>query len=837
MRPSFSEHPLLRVSRPVSACSRCRSAKIKCDGKLPACTACEKAGREPECSSANDQFARGKERSYVAALELRIEKLSRRLTFAKSRMASVSHHESEPAPLLPPPDRKDSLALIKAAIHRKAAKTRENLDVTSLVSDFGFLSVNATTRDFEPSAINMTFARLVLAATINESLPQSPDPLPSRQAAVETVQYYMQHVYPLLPAFSESSLFGILNGVYDNDRLVTDWDRWMLLLVLAIGSSAQSKKADDAFYAAGVEYIAHALAFADRALAPGYPSQIQCLLLLTQYAMLDPAHFDSWLLIGFASRAAVDLGFHQDPPSKTVPDKAMLDMRRRIFYCVYALDRAISMVHARPFSFSDAAVNVAFPALSTSPTSPLALNAGAQSSEPALLHFQLRRAQSHWYQDLCQSPLEAMHDPQSYIWRMCHDMREWNDHLPKSLAPVMRELFDLELRYSYVYCIGARAQLLTDYGRLLIFEHAIAYLDAMHAIAHNPSNASFYTYHDALKVYFMASQLVAVLRDAEDLLLSGQPVPMPLAPPAGHHHPGAIFAPPPVPPRRTRPGETNLTRSLCCLEGVPQILTRWGERWVDALQLGESFELVFGEVMERLRARKTVQDTMQQQQQQQQRAPSPQPSPHRVTHTPPHPLTQTPPHQLRQQQASPHQLSPQGGGGSQPPRLRHVNSAGPPPLRHATSGGDGPSPIPLRHQNSMGSHPSQPQQQQQHHQQHVQLQSPYQPAPPLDPHHHPLSLRPVVAQMPQTSSPLSPQHYASPIQGGQMMSQQQQHQQQLSSPLSAVNGGGAPQWVDMAQVLGQQQQQQQGPFQQLASQGQQQQGQGQHAYVKSELEH
>jgi uncharacterized coiled-coil protein SlyX len=77
--------------------------------------------------------------SYVAALELRIEKLSRRLTFAKSRMASVSHHESEPAPLLPPPDRKDSLALIKAAIHRKAAKTRENLDVTSLVSDFGFL--------------------------------------------------------------------------------------------------------------------------------------------------------------------------------------------------------------------------------------------------------------------------------------------------------------------------------------------------------------------------------------------------------------------------------------------------------------------------------------------------------------------------------------------------------------------------------------------------------------------------------------------------------------------------------------------------------------------------
>lgn len=27
--------PVLKVSRPVAACSRCRNAKIKCDGKLP----------------------------------------------------------------------------------------------------------------------------------------------------------------------------------------------------------------------------------------------------------------------------------------------------------------------------------------------------------------------------------------------------------------------------------------------------------------------------------------------------------------------------------------------------------------------------------------------------------------------------------------------------------------------------------------------------------------------------------------------------------------------------------------------------------------------------------
>lgn len=36
-------------------------------------------------------------------------------------------------------DRKDSLANIRAAIHRKAERKRENSDVNSLISDFGFL--------------------------------------------------------------------------------------------------------------------------------------------------------------------------------------------------------------------------------------------------------------------------------------------------------------------------------------------------------------------------------------------------------------------------------------------------------------------------------------------------------------------------------------------------------------------------------------------------------------------------------------------------------------------------------------------------------------------------
>ncbi|KAF5624170.1 GAL4-like transcriptional activator [Fusarium tjaetaba] len=615
-RPSFSHNPLLRVSRPVSACSRCRAAKVKCDGKLPACTACEKAGRSNECSAANDQFARGKERSYVAALELRIEKLEKRLQFAKSRKASVALHDTDASAFnVQQMDRRDSLALIRAAIHRKAAQKRETSDVNSLVSDFGFLSVNATTRDFEPISTNMTFARLVLAATTNDALPESDQArLPPRQTAHVLVQHYMDNVYSLFPCFSETSLLTALDDIYQEDtRTIKDSDYWMVYMVLAIGSIAQSKRSQDTHYLTGLEYASRAMNHADGALTPGYVTQIQSLLLLTQYAMLDPAHFDSWHLIGFTARAIVDLGFHQDPPSSSVPDKASLDMRRKIFYCVYALDRAISMVHARTFSFTDDTVNVAFPQASSngrksSASGPIT---GPQPADPALLLFQLRRAQSHWYQELYQSGSVPLQDPISYIWKMCLDMREWQDTLPTNLAPEIRQLFDQELRYSYVYCIApsARAPSITDYNRILIFEHSMAYLDTVHEIAHGAQNSGFYTYHDVLRVYFMANQFLAVLRDAEDMLLSGMPVPIPIS------RPGAAPAPPL--PRRLQPqgmnGEDNLDRSLRCLDKVSQTLDTYGDRWADASTWRESFSMISQEMVERLSRRKQARDTAREQ--------------------------------------------------------------------------------------------------------------------------------------------------------------------------------------------------------------------------------
>ena len=189
----------------------------------------------------------------------------------------------------------------------------------------------------------MTFARLVLAATNTESLPDATEfELPPRHVALGLVRCYIVNIYALFPCFSETALHSILDDVYRQDeRVIKHSDYFSFFLILGIGSTAQSQGSYDEFYGNGLKFVSKAMEYADRALAPGFVTQIQSLLLLTQYSLLNPTHFDSWHLIGFTTRAINDLGLHQDPPVKSVPDKNVLDMRRKMFWCAYSLDRYV----------------------------------------------------------------------------------------------------------------------------------------------------------------------------------------------------------------------------------------------------------------------------------------------------------------------------------------------------------------------------------------------------------------------------------------------------------------------------------------------------------------
>lgn len=131
---SFLDNPVLKVSRPVAACSRCRTAKIKCDGKLPACSACEKSGKASTCSGASDEFAKGKERSYVASLEGYCERLEKRIANLRHRQRSTLEDGASVV-------QENSITSVSLSSPLAHTHRKEVSDIDDLVGDFGFLSV------------------------------------------------------------------------------------------------------------------------------------------------------------------------------------------------------------------------------------------------------------------------------------------------------------------------------------------------------------------------------------------------------------------------------------------------------------------------------------------------------------------------------------------------------------------------------------------------------------------------------------------------------------------------------------------------------------------------
>jgi hypothetical protein len=187
----------------------------------------------------------------------------------------------------------------------------------------------------------MSYAKLILSVAEKEPLPSGMNKsLPPKSTALAALRLYVENFLILLPVVEETNLYASLEEVYqETKKTATAMDHWIIRVVLAIGSAAQSQQRGDTHYSDAVGHICAALNLAEQVIHPGSIASIQAMLLLIQYSMLDPAHFDSWQLVGAASRAMIDIGLHQDPSKSSNTPRPKLELRRRVYHCVYTLDR------------------------------------------------------------------------------------------------------------------------------------------------------------------------------------------------------------------------------------------------------------------------------------------------------------------------------------------------------------------------------------------------------------------------------------------------------------------------------------------------------------------
>ena len=512
--------PSLRVSRPVAACSRCRSAKIKCTWGISACSACERSGKASSCTSANEEFARGNERSYVAALENAVERLQRKVDAARGS-TEQSMPNSDP--------RRNSKTRTISGPQRKEAS-----DVNELVSDFGFLTVNATSRDFHGFHSSVSFAKLLLAMAVKANLTTDTSAkLPPRHVVMQSTVRYFDSLFVMLPFFSEIEFMSSVSRVYQDaiSSTATALDFWYVRLVLAITHSSQSRVRGDDHDRSALQHVSAAMQLAERVLRPGSVSGVQALLLLVQYAQCDPERLDSWYLMGMAARLVVDLGLHCDLPAEAKVSTAELNMRRRIFHSVYALDRIISMSTGRPFSFTDdSATGVPFPDLGTESTSSSSLGVFLRPLQQCLYLFDIRRIQSSFYQTtrFASRVQWTQTETVSFSNSAASDVERWYASVPSTLLPQHLTVLRLESTYAHILILAPHQRrpvaFQTDANKLKLFGYCSQFTELLHPAVYDVDYLPFLSDADLLRARWISRLFLQLVWSDYNLVLRSNTV-------------------------------------------------------------------------------------------------------------------------------------------------------------------------------------------------------------------------------------------------------------------------------------------------------------------------
>lgn len=323
-----------------------------------------------------------------------------------------------------------------------------------------------------------------------------------------------------------------MSNVYqESGRQATPFDHYCFRMILAIAAAASSKIKDDGSNQVAHQHVSAALEYAEVVLHPGSMAGLQAILFLLEYSLLDPEHFDSWYLAGMAARVMVDLGLHQELPPETKTSKQLLDIRRRLFYCAYAMDRKISIALERTFSFTDDSASDVYLPSGSSTTSSGGQRSSSQifsrSLEPSLFIFDIRRVQSALYQtSACSSRNEwSQGTSTQYITSILSDIRGWYATIPSHVLDHHGAYFLLESLYSQILVVSPSEHvplsIMGDASKTHLFQCATEYTDLMQSVTQDTSRHAFLTHADMLRVKYIGKQVLAVMWSGLDLLLSG----------------------------------------------------------------------------------------------------------------------------------------------------------------------------------------------------------------------------------------------------------------------------------------------------------------------------
>lgn len=181
--------------------------------------------------------------------------------------------------------------------------------------------------------------------------------------------------------------------------------------------------------------------------------------------------------------------------------------------------------------------------------------------------------------------------PLEQIWISCSQARDWFQSSPKNAPHHFALLYQLELSYTISTLLSPcpRYPNISDFVKVLLFDHCVNYVEQLHPVIDHPSDLPFMTIVEIDRVRQIWKRLVRLLTEDYELVLSP-----------------TIPAPPQMPPGIPHPPYLSqdyrldcLGRAIRCMAYIRDILQLCARKWDVAGPLAQ-FEQASASVQERL---------------------------------------------------------------------------------------------------------------------------------------------------------------------------------------------------------------------------------------------
>ncbi|KAE8138310.1 major facilitator superfamily domain-containing protein [Aspergillus pseudotamarii] len=376
-----------------------------CDNEYPVCSNCQKAGAA--CDKATVRQESGQQNAYTRALEERIEYLESQLKSGRTGNNASSGVSSPVAAFLSPQNQK--------SIQRSSPTGIDHNAIGDLVGFLALNSLEAPAYVGSSSGVSLaanlgemvqtTVWNQVLApprglesaqstgnglSTSNANLGLSYQPVSTRNAGDRSrpprmeellakgaeppndemgsriMNAYLTRLHTRYPFLDRRELWRLHEARWQLAKKKREelskaekFGIFQLYIVYAIGatflqlSERYSYIPPERFYMTGLQQ-ASAMCEA-RSI-----ENIKAMTLLVVYHLRSASSQGVWYMIGLAMRTAIDLGLHRKANEVNL-DPFTAQLRRRLFWTVYYLERVVSMSLGRPFSIADRNIDLPLP--------------------------------------------------------------------------------------------------------------------------------------------------------------------------------------------------------------------------------------------------------------------------------------------------------------------------------------------------------------------------------------------------------------------------------------------------------------------------------------------